>query len=74
MTMTDQMLSQGLMVVGGGFQAKDHLRQAMPYLQGLGLEEELLESFLAIVKEPSLPEGLAGGGPEEGMMLILRDI
>jgi hypothetical protein len=62
------------MVVGGGFQAKDHLRQAMPYLQGLGLQEELLESFLAIVKEPSLPERLAGGGPEEGMMLILRDI
>jgi hypothetical protein len=38
------------------------------------LQQEPLESFLAIVKEPSLPEGLAGGGPEEGMMLILADI
>jgi hypothetical protein len=68
------MLSQGLMVVGGGFQAKDHLRQALPYLQGLGLEEKLLESFLAVVKESFLPEGMAGGGPEEGMMLIFGDI
>jgi hypothetical protein len=33
-----------------------------------------LESFLAVVKEQSLPEGPAGGRPEEGMMLILGDI
>jgi hypothetical protein len=46
----------------------------MPYLQGLGLQEELLESFLAIVKEPSLPEGPAGGRAKEGMVPILGDI
>jgi hypothetical protein len=28
-SLPDQMLSQGLMVVGGGLQAKDHLREAM---------------------------------------------
>jgi hypothetical protein len=73
-SLPDQMLSQGLMIVGGGLQAKDHLRQALLNLEGLGLEEELLEAFPAIVKEPSLPEGPAGGGPKEGMMTILADI
>jgi len=46
----------------------------MPYLQGLGLQEELLESLPGIVKEPSLPEGLAGGRAKEGMVRILGDI
>jgi hypothetical protein len=74
MPTSDQVFSQRLMVVGGGLQAEDHLRQAMPYLQGLGLEEELLESLPGIVKEPSLPEGMAGGGPKESMVRILGDI
>jgi len=70
----DQVFSQRLVIIGRGLQAEDYLGKAVLHLQGLGLEEELLESFLAIVKEPSLPKRLAGGGSKEGVVLILGDI
>jgi hypothetical protein len=50
MVALDQILSQGFVVIGCGLQAEDRLGEAILNLQGLGLEEELLESSRLLSK------------------------
>jgi hypothetical protein len=68
------MLSQWLVIVGRGFQTKDHLGQILGHLDGSDLGQQLLKSLDGIVKDQSPPKRLPGGRTKEGMVLFLGDI
>ncbi len=70
----DQILPQGLMIVGRGLQTQNHLLKAMLNSHCLCLQKEPLKTLSVIPKDQPPEKGLSRGRAEKGFVPLLGHI